>query len=74
MSKVAQMSDYQTHEVVIDRFTVRQDSEGRYCLNDVHEARGTSSTHVPRQWTRYEAQGLVEKLIVGNPIIKPLVA
>lgn len=74
MSKVAQMSDYQTQQVVIDGITVRQDSEGRYCLNDIHEASGESSTYGPGQWSRYEAASLIEQLNVGDPTIAPMVS
>ncbi|AWY43635.1 hypothetical protein DKY63_28420 [Pseudomonas putida] len=58
----------------MDGITVRQDSEGRYSHNDVHDASGTSSTYAPGQWARYEAQSLVAELKVGDPTIEPLTA
>ena len=72
MSNIVHLADYQNKKVVIGDITIEQDDEGRYCLNDVHEASGASSTYAPGQWARYDAQGLVEELIVGNPTIEPL--
>ena len=31
--------------------TIRQDSEGRYCLNDLHKAAGGQDRHKPKYWT-----------------------
>jgi hypothetical protein len=50
MSNVANLSDYQTQEVVIDGITVKQDAEGRYCLNDVHKASGGENRHKLNLW------------------------
>ncbi|MCC6106120.1 KilA-N domain-containing protein [Acetobacter sp.] len=32
--------------------TIRQDAEGRYCLNDCHKASGGDATKAPAQWLR----------------------
>lgn len=34
----------------IDDLTIRQDSEGRFCLNDLHKAAGGKSRHQPSKW------------------------
>ena len=34
--------------------TIRQDKEGRYCLNDLHKAAGGEERHSPNRWTRTE--------------------
>ncbi len=38
------LSDYQTQEVMIDGWVIKQDAEGRYCLNDVWKASGEDKT------------------------------
>lgn len=75
MSNIVNMSDYQTKEAVIDGITVRQDAEGRYCLNDVQKA--ATVGHNPRTvelhefMRRPETIKLVESLDnTGNPHFK----
>ncbi len=50
---------------------VRQDSEGRYSLNDLHQAAGGESRHQPAQFVRLDStDALVREIGVdmGNPI------
>jgi hypothetical protein len=42
------MSNIQT--VVIESVTIRQDANGRYCLNDLHRASGGEKRHIPSYW------------------------
>lgn len=75
MSNVVKMSDYQTKEVVIDGITVKQDAEGRYCLNDVHKAAGAAERHKPIHWSGNDAtHKLIKTLKVENPTFSPIVA
>lgn len=39
---------------VIGEFTIRQDDEGRYCLNDLHKASGDLAKHKPANFLRNE--------------------
>jgi hypothetical protein len=53
---------------------VRQDEDGRYCLNDFHKAAGSEPRHAPALWlNNQQTQELVnelEKDDIGNPISK----
>ena len=49
--------------LTIDTTTIRKDSEGRYCLNDLHKAAGGSPTNAPAQWFRTDStEALVQEL------------
>lgn len=38
--------------LIIAETTIRQDANGRYCLNDLHRAAGSEARHAPAQWLR----------------------
>ena len=57
-----------------DTITIRKDSEGRYCLNDLHKAAGGLEKHKPVQFFRQQqAADLITEIKVGNPTISPVV-
>jgi hypothetical protein len=50
-------------ELIVADVSVRQDSEGRYCLNDLHKAAGGEEHHAPNRFTRSEQFiGLMKEL------------
>lgn len=50
-------------KLVIANTEIRQDSEGRFCLNDLHRASGGEAKHKPSEWLRYkQADELVREL------------
>ena len=55
--------------LTLTTITIRQDAEGRYCLNDLHKASGGEQRHQPRYWLEnLQTQELVQELTdSGNP-------
>ncbi|EJM25761.1 KilA-N domain-containing protein [Pseudomonas sp. GM25] len=75
MSNIKILSCYQTKETIIDGITIRQDAEGRYCLNDVQRAatlgRNPRTVELHEFMRRPETIKLVELLEnTGNPHVK----
>jgi hypothetical protein len=49
--------------VTISGTLIRQDQDGRYCLNDLHKAAGGEQKHKPSEWLRIQqAQDLIDEL------------
>ncbi len=47
----------------ISNISIRQDSEGRYCLNDLHKAAGGEERHSPNRFTRSDSyKALLDEL------------
>ena len=57
--------------LVIGEFSIRQDEDGRYCLNDLHKASGGEDRHKPKYWTGLiQTKELVQEVCKGG--ITPL--
>lgn len=56
-------------QLIIDNTTIKTDSEGRYCLNDLNKAAGGEIRHRPIEFIRLEqTQELIGELQKGgNP-------
>lgn len=51
------------NELTIGGTTIRQDSVGRYLINDLHKAAGGESKHQPHEWLRLDqTEAMVEAL------------
>ncbi|WP_226019975.1 KilA-N domain-containing protein [Serratia symbiotica] len=53
--------------IAIDNIAIRQDLQGRYCLNDLHRAAGGQERHTPKYWLNLQqSQELVHILSDGG--------
>lgn len=49
--------------IIIDNITIKTDSEGRYCLNDLHKAAGGAKKHQPADFFKNQStRDLVQEL------------
>lgn len=62
-----------TNLIVCD-VTIKQDAEGRYCLNDLHKAAGGEDRHQPAHFWEAAGDKLLQVLILENPRVSPKVA
>lgn len=57
-------------ELIVADISVRQDNQGRYCLNDLHKAAGGERKHEPANFRN--TQGFTDLIteigITGNPV------
>lgn len=59
--------------LMIGNFGIRRDAEGRYSLNDLHQAAGSEDRHKPSNWLRSDpAAGLEQVLISRYGEIRPI--
>lgn len=57
--------------LTIGEFTIRQDEDGRYCINDLHKASGGLEKHQPAFFMRnQQTKNLIEELESENMICK----
>ena len=58
--------------LIIDTFTIKQDTQGRYCLNDLHKASGGAEKNKPLNFLRSDqATALVTELQSSESSIDP---
>ena len=58
-----------TMSLAISGTSIRQDSNGRFCLNDLHKAAGGENKHRPNYWLDLQGtKDLIEFLETENPI------
>jgi hypothetical protein len=56
-----------TMSLAISGTSIRQDSNGRFCLNDLHKAAGSEKRHAPSYWLAIQqTKELIEELIQGT--------
>jgi hypothetical protein len=58
-----QTMNIQNASIAIANITIRQDDQGRYCLNDLHCASGSDNKHRPSLWlNNQQAQELIAEI------------
>lgn len=61
------------NELVVCETFIRQDDDGRYCLNDLHKASGEEQRHRPKYWlSNRQTKAMVAELAKGG--IPPIAA
>ncbi|ENZ9378403.1 KilA-N domain-containing protein [Acinetobacter baumannii] len=65
-------SDILTNEnsITLGSIVIRQDNEGRFCLNDLHKASFAKISKKPSEWLRnQQTQEIIDELVIeaGNP-------
>lgn len=60
--------------VVIDTITIRQNSEGRFCLNDLYQAAGGENRHRPSLWIANEQTTQLIRTVESEAGIPALVS
>ena len=60
------------NELMVAEVGVKQDTHGRFCLNDLHRASGGESRHQPGKWlgNKQTAELIAEYQITGIPVIE----
>lgn len=63
-----------TNQLIISNTSIRQDSTGRYSLNDLHVAAGSLQKHKPVHWlSNQQTNDLIKEIVkVENPTFEPV--
>jgi phage antirepressor YoqD-like protein len=69
MSELSTTKVEKMNELTISGVSIRQDEQGRFCLNDLHKAAGEEKRHQPSDWLRVQqTQELIKEVeIPGIP-------
>ena len=58
-----------SNQLIVADVAVRQDAEGRYCLNDLHKAAGGEKTHQPANFMRrVETYALIAEIANSSDV------
>ncbi|MBS1141566.1 MAG: hypothetical protein H6R13_3019 [Proteobacteria bacterium] len=53
-------------------FTIKQDAQGRYCLNDLHKASGGNKKHAPNEFLRLDGTKELVAELTGDSRFDPV--
>ena len=58
----------------LDTIAIKQDTFGRYCLNDLHKASGGAKTHAPNEFFRLDGTKELVSELTGDSRFDPVQA
>jgi hypothetical protein len=60
------MNEIVSQRISLDGVEIRQDAEGRFCLNDLHKAAGGERRHSPHNWTSRKETEVISSEVQKN--------